>query len=105
MNPQELTRLLEGLIVIGGIAAVIYAVFKNSTVKQTINSQKELIETLTAQVTELRTLHIENEKAIAQLTGEINVYKELPLKELAKSMQTIVATQEKILKELKKGNL
>jgi hypothetical protein len=102
MTPDELVKLVEGLIVISGIAAIVYAVFKNSTVKQTIQSQKELIETLTGQVAELRQLHIDNEKAIARLTGEVSVYKTLPLSELAKSMQTIVDTQQKILKELKK---
>jgi regulator of replication initiation timing len=101
MTPDELAKLIEGLIVISGIAAIVYAVFKNSTVKQTIQSQKELIETLTSQVAELRTLHIENEKAIARLNGEVSVYKELPLTELSKSMQTIVETQQNILKVLK----
>jgi regulator of replication initiation timing len=101
MTPDELAKLVEGLIVISGIAAIVYAIFKNSTVKQTIQSQKELIETLTSQVAELRTLHIENEKAIARLNGEVSVYKELPLTELSKSMKTVVETQQNILKVLK----
>lgn len=103
MTSSELTKLIEGLIVIGGIAAVVYAVFKNQTVKQTITSQKELIETLSAQVTELRTLHMENEKSIARLAGQVEVYKELPLADLATSMKEIANTQQQILKELKKG--
>lgn len=103
MDTNELTKLIEGLIVLGGVGAVVFAVFKNQTVKQTIQSQKDLIETLTAQVNELRTLHMENEKAIARLTGQVEVYKELPLADLAKSMKEMAETQGQILKELKKG--
>ena len=101
MTPNDLVKLAEGLIVIAGIAAVVYAVFKNSTVKATIQSQKELIETLTAQVAELRTAHIENEKAIAKLSGQLEVYKEIPLKVIAESLEKLVDGQESILKSLK----
>lgn len=99
MTPNDLVKLVEGLIVIAGIAAVVYAVFKNSTVKATITSQKELIETLTAQVQELRTLHLENEKAIAKLSGQLEVYKEIPLKDIAGALKNIDASLKKLHKE------
>jgi type II secretory pathway pseudopilin PulG len=102
MTPDELVKLIEGLIVVSGVAAIVFAVFKNSTVKATIQSQKELIETLTTQVSELRTLHIDNEKAIAKLSGQVEVYKELPLTELANSMKSISETQSKILESISK---
>jgi hypothetical protein len=102
MDTAELSKLAEGLIVLAGVAAVVFAVFKNQTTQQTIRSQKELIETLTTQVNELRTLHLENEKAIAKLTGQVEVYKELPLTALADSMQKLVDTQTEILKILKR---
>lgn len=101
MTPNDLVRLVEGLIVIAGIAAVIYAVFKNSTVRATITSQKELIDTLTAQVSELRTLHIQNEKSIAELQGQVSVYKELPLSEIAKSISDMSKSHEAMLKTQK----
>lgn len=101
MTPDELVKLVEGLIVVSGIAAIVFAVFKNSTVKQTIQSQKELIETLTSQVNELRTLHIQNEKSISELRGQVSVYKELPLTDLSKYMQQLADTQVKILASLK----
>jgi hypothetical protein len=102
MTPDDLVKITEGLIVIAGIGAVFYAVFKNSTVKATIQSQKELIETLTTQVAELRTLHIENEKAISELKGQVSVYKELPLGMIAESIENILITQKQILTLLKK---
>lgn len=104
MNTTELVKTVEALIVIVGITAVVWAVFKNQTVRATIASQKELIETLTTQVAELRTLHIENEKAIARLSGQVEVYKELPLTKIANSMESIANNQEKIIKILKNGD-
>lgn len=97
MTPNEITRIIEGTVVFAGIAAIFYAVFKNSTVKETIRNQKELIELLTTQVNELRTLHLENEKAISKLSGQIEVYKEIPLKDIATSLQQISSNQVNIL--------
>jgi len=97
MTANEITRIIEGTVVFAGIAAIFYAVFKNSTVKETIRNQKELIELLTTQVNELRTLHLENEKAIAKLSGQIDVYKEIPLKDISTSLKTISENQGKIL--------
>lgn len=112
MSTNDLLRLLEATLVIGGTLAIIYAVFKNTTVKATIQSQKELIDTLSEQVSQLRQLHIDNEKDIAELRGQVSVYKELPLKELAESMESIAKgnaliseTQDKILAQLKKNQV
>lgn len=102
MDTAELTKLAEGIIVLSGIGAVIFAVFKNQTTQQTIRSQKELIETLTTQVDELRTLHMQNKEALARLTGQVEVYKEIPLRDLATSMEKLVETQTEILKILKR---
>jgi hypothetical protein len=97
MELNELIRLAEGILVIAGIAGVVYAVFRSQTTKQTISSQRDLIDTLTLQIRELRTLHEENSKEIARLTGQVEVYKEIPLKDLAETNREIL----KILKELK----
>lgn len=82
--------------------------------KQTIENQKDLIETyekrlkaLEDQSAEDRKNHLEQVKAIADLQGQIKVYKELPLQEMATAMQkisevneTIARSNEKILKTL-----
>lgn len=76
--------------------------------KQTIENQKTLIETyekrlkaLEDQKEEDRKQHIENVKAIAELQGQINVYKELPLQQMADSMREIAQTNKKILNIIK----
>lgn len=102
MTPEAIAKTIEIVIVVAGIAAIFWAVFKNGTTTTTIKAQRELIDTLTNQVKELRTLHIDNEKAISKLQGQVDVYKELPLSELATSMKSMAETQERILKHLKK---
>jgi len=98
---NEIVKLLEGLIIITSVVGIIFALLKTGTTKATIQSQKELIETLTAQVNELRNLHIENEKAISELHGQVSVYKELPLNQLSTSMAEIAKAQKDILRLLK----
>jgi hypothetical protein len=72
--------------------------------KQTIADQKELIDTYEKRLKSLenqreddRHQHIENVKAIAELQGQINVYKELPLQQLADTMREIAQAQKSIL--------
>ncbi len=104
MTPQEIIKLIEGTLVVSGVAAIFFAVFKDKTTRAIIDQQKDLIDTLTTQVSELRTLHMENEKAISRLEGQVEVYKELPLSKIATAMEQITETQKKILKELEKTN-
>lgn len=104
MTPQEFIKLLEGTIVVAAIAAVFFAVLKDRTTKAVIEQQKDLIDTLTGQVNELRTLHMQNEKAISKLEGQVEVYKELPLTKIANAMEQITKTQGLILEELRKDN-
>lgn len=101
MGFNEVVKQLEGLVVITSVVGIIFALLKTGTTKATIQSQKELIETLTTQVNELRNLHIENEKAISELQGQVSVYKELPLNKLSISMAEIAKAQKDILRLLK----
>lgn len=62
---------------------ILIASIRYKTTKETIASQKELIEVLQTQVSELRILHENNSKEIAHLTGQLNAYKEIPLSKIA----------------------
>ena len=57
-----------------------------------------------AQEREIRNkLHLENQKAISNLEGQLATYKEIPLKSIAESLQaipTLVASNQKILDTL-----
>ena len=65
MTPQEIIKLLEGTLVVAGIAAIFFAVFKDKTTRTIIDQQKDLIDVLTGRVDtalsenkELRHLHL-----------------------------------------------
>ena len=84
------TGEIIGIIVI----AILY--IKSRLPKQTIDQQGKLIEVLQKRLDEiisenksLADKHLENEKAIADLQGQIKVYKELPLQDIARSMKAL----------------
>lgn len=97
------TAVAIGGYVAAAVGAVLYALSRQP--KQTIQNYKELAESqekrisaLEAQATIDRQNHIDNNKAIADLQGQIKVYKELPLQEMAAAMQDISAVNQGIAK-------
>jgi hypothetical protein len=87
------------LITVGEAIAVIAiaVVYVRSRIpKQTIEEQGKLIaalqlriETMAEENKSLYQKHIDNEKAISDLQGQIKVYKELPLKDIALSLKAL----------------
>ena len=79
-----------------GIIVIAILYIKSRLPKQTIDQQGKLIEVLQKRLDEiisenksLADKHLENEKAIADLQGQIKVYKELPLQDIARSMKAL----------------
>lgn len=102
------------LALVGGAILVIFS----RVPKQTIADQRELINTLQEQrkadkeqadarikaledqhTQDLKN-HLENSKAIAELQGQVKIYKELALNDLASSMSSIAETNKQILELL-----
>ena len=48
---------------------------------------------------------IDNAKMIGELQGQLSAYKELPLKDIAESMKTLVGTQKSIIQLLTKRSV
>ncbi len=98
---QDIQVVIIGAEIVAGI--IITALFVRSRIpKETIEQQGKLIEALTARQTELISAHVSNEKAISELQGQIKVYKELPLQQIANSlkiMETLPAEFERISKK------
>lgn len=108
---------MEPVSIIGYIALAIGSVLTlfSRIPKQTIANQKDLIDTyekrlktLEDQGKEDKKQHIENVKAIAELQGQIKVYKELPLQDMALAMKEMASASRtnadysrEILKTLK----
>ncbi len=81
-------------LVVGIMLAVLYV--KSRLPKETIEQQSKVIAALEKRIEvmefdgkEQLKKHIENEKAIADLQGQIKVYKELPLQDIAKSLKAL----------------
>lgn len=82
---MELQALVFGVeIIVGAMLAFLY--IKSRLPKETIEQQSKVISALEKRIDvmefeskEQLKKHIENEKAIADLQGQIKVYKELPL--------------------------
>ena len=95
------------LLAISGVVGIFYANAKNSLAKtttenyeKTIKSYKDIVEsqeikinTLTDDMKELRQMHTENVKMIGQLQGELQTWKQLPIKELAENMAFVTEVQ------------
>lgn len=95
------------LIGISGIIGIFFANAKNKLAKtttenydNTIKSYKDIVESqeakiniLTQEMRELRSLHTENVKMIGQLQGELQTWKQLPIRELADNMAFVTEVQ------------
>lgn len=97
--------------VVGFIATIVaaYLVTKSTTTKVTIESQKELINTLVAgkdeqrdQIAQLHEKHAESVKAIGNLQGQIDVLKNIPLKEIAADLHQLSKDQKVIAEQTSK---
>lgn len=87
---------LVGLAEIAGVVVLAILYIKSKIPKETIDQQTKLIDALEKRITnlesdakELHAQHVENEKTIADLQGQIKVYKELPLQDIAKSLKVL----------------
>lgn len=88
------------------VAAILLALLyvKSRIPKQTIEQQSQLIGALQDRVKLLEDAHHTNQKAIGTLEGQIKVYKELPLQEIAKSLQVLETLPADIQKMHEESN-
>ena len=89
MDPISLIGYVVGIG--GGILALFSRIPKQTitTYEQLSVAQEKRIAALEEQSKIDHKNHLENIKAIADLQGQIKVYKELPLQQMAKAMQDI----------------
>ena len=94
---MEVTQYISFAIGLIGFMAVLVAAFivaKSSATKQTITTQNDLINALSTKVQIL-------EKEVLRLSSEVEVVRDLPLKDIASNQAKIVKTQEEIIKIIK----
>jgi len=76
-----------------GVAGAITIIF--SRVKtENLSDLKDRVELLEREREEARKQHIENQKAISNLEGQLATYKEIPLKSIAKSLEELAKSNK-----------
>ncbi len=93
--------------VAGYLALVVGAVLVlRSRVKtENLKDLKERVEILEKEREYARTQHIENQKAIANLEGQLATYREIPLKSIAHSLDELSISNGRILKVLDNSSI
>lgn len=108
INGQAVQDLVIAIGLIGG--TLLY--YKSRLPRQTIKDQVSYIAAQEKRISDLERGRAEDMKAIATLEGQIQVYKELPLRELADGIKEVVKisktnadSNQKILQTLKDSAL
>ena len=105
MSILSLIGYIAGLIGFIAVVAAAIVVVRSSASKQTIDSQKDLIDTLIKgkeeqkeQIADLNGKHIESTRAIASLQGQVDILKNIPLKEISSDMKSIAGGMQELSK-------
>lgn len=88
--------LIGYLVGVVGAVTIIFSKVKTDN----LNDLKERVDILEKERDEARKQHLENQKAIANLEGQLATYKEIPLKSIAKSLDELSTSNGKILDRL-----
>lgn len=86
-------------VLVAGSAMILLSKVKTDN----LNDLKERVEILEKEREESRRQHIDSQKAIANLGGQLATYKEIPLKSIAKSLDELSKSNGKILDRLEKS--
>lgn len=110
MSILALIGYIAGALGFVATMAAAVVIVRATASKTTIESQKELITTLLAgkeeqkdQIADLHAKHVESIKMIGNLQGQIDVLKNIPLKEISDDLkklsqnQTTIAQDQKII--------
>jgi len=82
------------------MAVVAFYVVRSKVKDENLNDLKERVAILEKERDEARGQHIENQKAIANLEGQLKTYKEIPLKQIATSLSELSQSNGQILNVL-----
>lgn len=97
---QNNFSLLRDIIGFGALVAGSVLILMSKVKTSNLNDLKERVSILEQEREEARRQHIENQKAISNLEGQLATYKEIPLKSIAKSLDELSKSNTSILKRL-----
>ena len=81
---------------VAGALTIIFSRIKSENLKDL----QQRVDILEAERKQSQEQHLENQKAIANLEGQLNTYKEIPLSKIAVSLESLDKSNAKILKVL-----
>lgn len=97
MDKFTIFRDITGYLALVGGA---YLILKSKVKTDNLKDLKERVEILEKEREEARQQHLDNQKAIANLEGQLSTYKEIPLKQIAASLSELSDSNRKILSTL-----
>jgi hypothetical protein len=100
---QLVQDIVAGIVLIGGIIVYSRGRVPQQTIKnlgQLTDTYEKRIRALEDELKDNHTLQLQNVAAIADLQGQVKVYKELPLQELADGIKRVSDSNSEILKVL-----
>lgn len=98
---QTFTNILGLIMLVGGAILILASKVKSDN----LADLKDRVAILETEREEARKQHIENQKAIANLEGQLSTYKEIPLKQIAQSLTELSKSNDKILNVLENSAL
>lgn len=100
-NFNPINDVLLLIVFVGGVIA-----YSRSRIpSQTIKNLQDLADSQGKSITELKEGRINDARIIGDLQGQVKVYKELPLRELAEGIKEIGNSNKLILQELQKTSI
>lgn len=112
IDAQSVQDIIIAITVIGGSWGFYRARKPSQDTNKRIETLQGLVEDYEKRIKLLEEgkkedaqLHIDNAKAIADLQGQIKVYKELPLRELADGIARLNTGQDKMLSAIEKNGI
>ena len=103
LNGQTFQDVMFAIALIGGVIVYSRSRIPQQNVKNLTaltDTYEKRIRALEDELKDNHQLQLNNVAAIADLQGQIKVYKELPLQQLANGIDKVAATQDKILSTL-----
>lgn len=94
---NEILSVTGYILGVGGALAILFSRTKNDN----IVDLKDRVGILEKERENAREQHLENQKAIANLEGQLATYKEIPLKSIAGSLEKLSESNALILDTLK----
>ena len=99
---MQLTTTISILGYIAGVMGATILLFSRVR-NENMKDLQERVRILESERAVSEKQHLENQKAISNLEGQLQIVKDIPLRKISSSLEEIVKSNNRILKEVIKG--